>query len=94
MIDVKQAVRSAMEFARELFGEQELRHLRVEEVELSEDERTWNITLGWVEPAIREKYALVQGTDEGVQKLPRVYKLFTVDAERGTVRGTKIRYVA
>ena len=94
MIDVKQAVQAATQYARDLFADQELRHLRVEEVELTEDRSIWNITLGWVEPAIRTRPSLVPSyADGGVVKLPRVYKVFDVDAESGEVRAMKIREV-
>lgn len=96
MIDVKQAVEAATAYARQLFPDEELRHLRVEEVELSSDEQVWNITLGWVEPAVREnKGSLLLSTGTGeLQKLPRVYKVFRVEAETGTVHGMKMREVA
>lgn len=95
MIDVKQAVKAATTFARELFDGDELRHLRVEEVELSDDQKLWNITLGWVEPAVRAKVSPLipaYGQDD-IQKLPRVYKVFDVDAESGAVHSMKIRDV-
>jgi len=96
MIDVKQAVKAATTFARELFDGEELRHLRVEEVELSDDRRLWNITLGWVEPAVRTKAAplIPAYGQEDIQKLPRVYKTFDVDAESGAVQSMKMREVA
>ncbi|HEX6746841.1 MAG TPA: hypothetical protein VF092_06050 [Longimicrobium sp.] len=88
MIDVKQAVRSAEDYARELFDEADLRHLRLEEVEMSEDGRQWKVTLGWVEPAVAKPGLMINGT---LRRLPRVYKLFEVDAETGTVSAMKIR---
>jgi hypothetical protein len=95
MIDVKQAVAAAEEFARQLFSDQELRHLRVEEVELVNTGGVWNITLGWVEPARYEKQrGLIGEMGPAVQKLPRVYKLFAVDAKNGSVQSMKIREVA
>ena len=88
MIDVKQAVRSAEDYARELFDDENLRHLRLEEVELSEDGRQWKVTLGWVEPAVAKPGLMINGA---VHRLPRVYKLFEVDAETGSVSSMKIR---
>jgi hypothetical protein len=90
MIDVKQAVHSAAAYARELFGDTELRHLRLEEVELSPDGQRWKVTLGWVDPAVTQP---VLAFNQGIQKLPRVYKLFVVDAESGEVGSMKIREV-
>jgi len=94
MIDVKQAVAAAEEFARQLFSDQELRHLRVEEIELSDDRGMWNVTLGWLEPAIREKGSVLSSFEPSIHVLPRVYKLFSVDAENGSVQSMKIREVA
>ena len=91
MVDVKQAVRSAESYARELFGDDGLPHLRVEEVQLSEDGRRWNVTLGWAETAVRHPGLVLNGS---MQKLPRVYKLFEVDVENGQVHAMKIRDVA
>jgi hypothetical protein len=88
MIDVKQAVRSAESYARELYQQDELRHLRLEEVEMSDDGREWKVTLGWLEPAVSRNGLIVNG---GVHRLPRVYKRFEVDAETGTVKSMKIR---
>jgi hypothetical protein len=90
MIDVKQAVQAAESYARALFPEAELRHLRLEEVERSENDSRWNITLGWVEPAVSGNGIVFSA---GAQKLPRVYKLFEVDAETGEVTSMKIRDV-
>ena len=57
--------------------------LTLEEVELSEDEKHWLITLGF-----RESRGLTP-FDQGSQK----YKLFTVDAITGQVRAMKMRLV-
>ncbi|HEU4561893.1 MAG TPA: hypothetical protein VFS20_28970, partial [Longimicrobium sp.] len=78
MIDVKQAVQAAESYVRALFPESELRHLRLEEVDRSEDDSRWLITLGWVEPAVSGSGIVFSA---GAQKLPRVYKLFEIDAE-------------
>jgi hypothetical protein len=93
MIAVKQAVQAAQDWVRELYPESALQHLRLEEVQLSSDERHWNITLGWVEPAVREN-AFVAAMSTDVRVLPRVYKTLEVDAETGAVKSMKIREVA
>jgi hypothetical protein len=91
MIDVQQAVKSAERYARSLYPEAELRHLRLEEVRRSDDGRQWDITLGWVEPHAGGNWIAFTAT---VQRVPRIYKLFEVDAETGEVRAMKIRDVA
>jgi hypothetical protein len=91
MIGVKDALGAAQAFVRDLYPEEELRHLRLEEVDLSSDERVWNITLSWVEKSISKPSVLgIYGGGGDIQKLPRVYKVFEVDAESGTVRSMKM----
>ena len=93
MLTVKEAVRAAQEWVTEVYSENEVPHLRLEEVELSSDERFWMITLGWeAVPGWRED-ATPFGSF-GIQKLPRVYKKLMVDAESGEVKSMKIREVA
>jgi hypothetical protein len=48
----KDAAQAAIEFVNELIGTQSLSHLRVEEIGLSQDERAWNVTLGWDDNAV------------------------------------------
>lgn len=95
MIDIKTAVAAAEGYVRELYPEAELRFLRVEEIELSEDGRIWEVTLGWVERAIRESgpaLGNLSGATE-ILTLPRVYKRLAIDADTGAVRSLKIRQV-
>lgn len=93
MVDIREAAQAAEAFAREAL-DGELVGLRLEEVELSEDERTWRITLGWVDPLVLKDTAKVMaGILTGFRNLPRVYKLFMVDADTGRVRAMKIREV-
>jgi hypothetical protein len=93
MLTVKEAVQAAQDWMRQLYAESALEHLRLEEVELSADERYWNITLGWVEPAVREN-AFAAAFSSDARVLPRVYKTLVVDVESGAVKSMKIREVA
>lgn len=94
MLNVKEATQAAEKWVRDLFPKSELRHLRLEEVELSENERSWYITLGWAEAAVREPLSVSAVLDREVRVLPRVYKTLVVDAETGVVKSMKIREVA
>lgn len=92
MLTVKEAVRAAESWVRDLYPEDDIRHLRLEEVEFS-DEGHWRITLGWLEPAVR-KNSLATALQPDAHALPRVYKTLEVDAETGAVKSMKIREVA
>lgn len=92
MLSVKEAVQAAEEWVRDLYPESALKHLRLEEVQISDDEETWHITLGWAEPGVRENgLAAALGRDAAV--LPRIYKTVDVDARSGGVRSMRIREV-
>lgn len=96
MIEVREAVEAAEQFARDAFGEDELKYLRLEEIELDEVGEEWKVTLGWVTPEdlsrfqARKGLAVITGPPG---KLPRTYKLFRVNAETGEVKSMKIRDV-
>lgn len=89
MIDVQEAVRIAVQYFGQLFGF--AGRLRLEEVELSADEKHWFITVGFQEarpPGVAITEA-IQGyapiTDE------RQYRVVDLDTETGKVRAVKIR---
>jgi hypothetical protein len=92
MLTVKEAVRAAENWIRDLYPEADIRHLRLEEVEFA-DEGFWRITLGWAEPAVRQN-SLTAALQPDVYALPRVYKTLEVDPETGAVKSMKIREVA
>ena len=94
MLSPRDAIVAAQNFAKDIYQGIALDYLRPEEVRLSDDEKTWEITLGWVEPAVERFHPIfphVQQND--VQKLPRVYKVFRIDAESGAFRGMGMRNV-
>lgn len=89
MITYKEAVKAARDYAMDLFSQEELRGLRVEELVPSDDQKYWNVTLGWVAPDTRTVSAASSplGVPPGprVVHAPRVYKMFKIDAESGAV---------
>jgi hypothetical protein len=92
VIDVKQAVATAMNYFRSLMGADGLSDIVLEEVELSDDERFWNITLSALLPETKDTgntmsaIALALG-----QQLRRVYRVFKINAETGAVQSMKMR---
>jgi hypothetical protein len=95
MTDVKQAVAIAMTYFRTLMDDKGLSDILLEEVELSDDERFWNVTLSALLPTSNEEPAhefnsLAQALLQQPQRR-RVYKVFKINAERATVQSMKIR---
>jgi hypothetical protein len=76
MIDAKMAVRYVQKYISDIFEGTMISRLTIEEIELSEDERHWFITMGF-------PINLLIGSKE--------YKIFKVNAESGIVESMKIR---
>lgn len=87
-IGVKEAVQAARAAVQELLPASDLNDLQLEEVEQSEDEKYWLITLGFY-----ERPTGIESQINPFAKGARKYKLFKVDAESGKVRAMKIRTV-
>ena len=84
MVDVKQAVQIALQHFQELFQDS-CENIRLEEIEFSDDERFWYVTIGYDPP--------VSGLIALAGKEIRQYKLFKIDAETGKMASVKIRKV-
>jgi len=91
MISIHEAVKSARDFANNIYEAEELKHLRVEEIELVAEDKKWIVTLGWVEPAVRQIGGFAGLANTSIEPLPRVYKTFTINADSGNVESMKIR---
>ena len=85
MIEVKQAAAIASNYMSEVLGATDL---ALEEVECSEDDRFWDITLSGLVPSASRAIA---SPSLAAFLGHRTYKIFRVDAERGIVKSMKIR---
>ena len=92
-IGVKEAVQAAMAAIGDLLPSADISDLRLEEVEQSEDERYWLITLGFY--VVNQ---LGEGPVASAILAPpmyvRKYKVFKIDATSGKVISMKIREVS
>jgi len=100
MVEIKEAVKAAIEHITVLYGAP--RSLQLEEVYLSEDDRYWLVTLSFLAEADEEEiftgpYGMIAEINKaakgGIKRLVRKYKTVEVDADSGKVRSMKIRPV-
>lgn len=85
----KEAVQIAAAYVKEVFPRAE--RVRVEEIESPEDERTWLITLSFIDRDFHQLLPLgVQVAPEADRKL-RDYKILTIDRQSGSVRSMRVR---
>ncbi len=91
MVDVKQAVGKAMQYLEELYQISEFKDVLLEEVDLSEDNKYWNVTVGFTrhqEPTSGGPMATLVGQSA---EFKREFKVFQIDAETGALRSMRGR---
>lgn len=88
-MDVKGAVDLAVMYIKQLLPEETLRDLRLEEVERTDDDQYWLVTLGFSTPTTAS--SLVQSL--GGSTFERQYKLLKVNAQTAEVTSMKIRKI-
>ena len=101
-IELYDAVKIAKDQVQQLFAEQTLPHLMLEEVEFDEKEQVWLIRLGY------DSHHVVKTTSRGdkmmpsmfgggdtttEERTPRVYKEFKIDASDGHLISMKTTHV-
>jgi hypothetical protein len=92
MVSVKEAAHSAIAFAGEILGDKRVDALLLEEIELSDDDTEWLVTVSIPTPRVPETgFGML--TNGGPAAEPRDYKLIRVDAETGLPVAIKIREV-
>ena len=94
-IDVKQAVSASVQFVKNLYSD-EVFGLQLEEVELSDDEQYWFVTVGFFREDPNKTMAINPVNPFRVveDKAIRVYKVVKVDALSGKPLSMKIRETA
>ncbi len=85
MIDVKEATNIAADFVNALYSQEQLTNGMLEEVELSDDDAYWYITLGFNH--------ITSGTHPiepiRIPQTQRIYKTVKIDTETGQPRAMK-----
>jgi hypothetical protein len=91
MIDVKEAVKKALDYVSSVIPAEALIDPRLEEVELSENEKTWLITISFIRVTPKQYLHSLASAMQEVTQSDREYKLVTIDAETGKPLSMKIR---
>jgi hypothetical protein len=88
MVDIKTAVRNAIQFVRDVYEGVDLKELALEEVRLSDDGNWWLVTVGFRSLGgytVRgERVGFLQFEQKpDLVRLPRDLKLVKIDAQTG-----------
>lgn len=88
MIDMKKAVVVAMDFVRTLYLGNVPSDLLLEEIELSQDNKFWLVTIGFSTP---RPAGMIPTILTGSGSADRSFKLIKIDTETGQAVSMKIR---
>ncbi len=88
MIDVKQAVRSAIGYVKDLYEQKAPNDFMLEEVELSDDEKYWLITISFPQ---YQRQTNPLGTFINPNQEQRIYKTIKIRVDNGQAISMKIR---
>ncbi|TYT73286.1 hypothetical protein [Desulfobotulus mexicanus] len=88
-MDVKGAVKKAVEYVSDVFQSENLENVGLEEVFLNDVDNVWEITVGFSRPWDYPKQGIVTGLQP--QNPRRQYKVVSVDADSGEIKSIKIR---
>lgn len=91
MIDVMQATTAAQSFMTSIM--KDAVDIRLEEVEMADDQNLWSITLSAIVPPAPSSGQELSALADLFKANQRVYKIFAVEGETGTVKSMKIRKV-
>ena len=100
-MDVKESARAAKRYVADIFSDEEIRDVRLEEIEL-DDAGIWHITVSFLRPAEAPDQPERPVTQQlvlgiGLPRLPalqRSYKIVDIDDGSGRVRAVKHRVLA
>ncbi len=92
-ISVKTAVSNAMQFIRELYADNQIKGVLLEEIEFSEPANQWLITIGFTINKTRENSSALADLILPEREIARKYKIVYIDAQSGKPISMKIREI-
>ena len=91
-MNVKDAVKKAIEYVVDIFKSENAENIGLEEVMFDEHKNIWNVTIGFSRPWDYPKQGLLIGFQQ--QENPkRQYKIVRIDNESGKVISIEIREI-
>ena len=90
-MDVKDAVKKAIEYVTDIFESEHPENIGLEEVLLNENENMWEVTVGFSRPWDHKKTGLLAGLQDF--NPTRRYKVVKIDNTTEEVRSIKIREI-
>jgi len=100
-LSVKEAVAFAREYVRDLYGDEDIRYVGLEEVRFDDTKEEWLVTIGFSRPWDEERVARPAvgaggfgGGRFGIVPIPRQYKMVRISDSRREVLSVTNREIA
>ena len=91
-MDVKEAVQTARKYVADVFAEDEITYIALEEVEFAEGPNVWKITLSFLRPTgTMSSFEIMVPSRHPGRNVQRSYKIVNVDNDSGRVISVKHR---
>jgi hypothetical protein len=91
MVDVKEAVGKAMDYLKDMYQIDQFKDVLLEEVDLSEDNKFWNVTIGFTRPQESTSGGPMATLIGQSSEFKREFKVFQIDAESAALRSMRSR---
>ena len=91
MVDVKQAVGEAMDYLKDMYQIDQFKDVLLEEVDLSEDNKYWNVTIGFTRLQDSTSGGPMATLIGQSAEFRREYKVFQIDSTTGDLRSMRSR---
>ena len=91
MVDVKEAVGKAMDYLKDMYQIDQFKDVLLEEVDLSEDNKFWNVTIGFTRQQESTSGGPMATLIGQSTEFKREFKVFQIDAESGALRSMRSR---
>ena len=88
VVDVKEAAKLAKDYVADLFAEEGIGNLGLEEIELADDGRHWMVTVGFFRPWDQGGLATITLGQRGLR---RSFKVLRIDNQSSSVESIKDR---
>lgn len=90
-MDVKEAVGKAMDYLKDMYQIDQFKDVLLEEVDLSEDNKFWNVTIGFTRPQESTSGGPMATLIGQSSEFKREFKVFQIDSENGALRSMRTR---
>ncbi len=93
-MEVKEAVRQAKRYVSDLFADEKITGIALEEVDFDHDSNAWRITIGFMHPSHGETVINARIISPWLRPLERSYKVVHINDETGQVESMSDRFFA